>query len=151
MISDGNNWIFFNYRFEYCDALRAFFKPYFLLSLILESLRKNKDWFKIGRNSLFIVQIAFEIANWIASRNFFGINDVFEIKGTGIYEYELIIFDKWGGIIFQSIDPKQAWTGGIDGYFVPDGVYTYTLKALDIEGVPLIGNGLYFGSVLVMR
>lgn len=80
-----------------------------------------------------------------------GINDVFEIKGTGIIDYELTIFDKWGGIIFQSIDPTQAWTGGIEGYFVPDGVYNYTLKALDVNGVPLIGNGLYFGSVLVIR
>ncbi|MFZ4784248.1 MAG: gliding motility-associated C-terminal domain-containing protein [Flavobacteriales bacterium] len=102
-------------------------------------------------NTMVLVDCSSIYAPNAFSPNGDGINDVFEIKGTGIFDYELIIFDKWGGIIFQSVDPKQAWTGGIDGYFVPDGVYTYTLKALDIDGVPLIGNGLYFGSVLVMR
>lgn len=102
-------------------------------------------------NTMVIVDCSSIYAPNAFSPNGDGVNDVFQIVGTGIAKYELIIFDRWGGIVFQSIDPTQAWTGGIDGYFVPDGVYTYTLKALDANEVPLIGNGLYFGSVLVIR
>jgi gliding motility-associated-like protein len=102
-------------------------------------------------NTVVIVDCSSIYAPNAFSPNGDGINDVFEIKGTGISNYELIIFDRWGGVVFQSTDPTQAWTGGINGYFVPDGFYTYTLKAFDANEVPLIGNGFYFGSVLVIR
>lgn len=85
------------------------------------------------------------------SPNSDGINDVFLVEGTGIYDFELKIFDRWGELIFYTIDPGDAWTGGFKDYYVPDGVYTYQVKALDFKGNPIIGNGLIFGSILVIR
>jgi gliding motility-associated-like protein len=80
-----------------------------------------------------------------------GINDVFLVDGTGIYEFELKIFDRWGELLFFTTDPGDAWTGGFKDYYVPDGVYTYQVKALDFKGNPIIGNGLVLGSILVIR
>ncbi|MFM1999993.1 MAG: hypothetical protein RL204_1940 [Bacteroidota bacterium] len=80
-----------------------------------------------------------------------GINDIFQVRGTGIYEFDLKIFDRWGNLIFQTNDPSDVWTGGIDGYYVPDGVYTYQVKALNIDGNPINGDSLVYGSILVIR
>jgi gliding motility-associated-like protein len=85
------------------------------------------------------------------SPNSDGINDVFLVEGTGIYDFELKIFDRWGELIFFTTDPGDAWTGGFKDYYVPDGVYTYQVKALDFKGNPIVGNGLVFGSILVIR
>jgi gliding motility-associated-like protein len=59
-----------------------------------------------------------------------GINDVFQVYGMGILEFEMIIFNRWGDIVYRSENLEQAWTGNADNgdYFVPDGVYTYLIK-----------------------
>ena len=44
-----------------------------------------------------------------------GINDTFSPKGEGISEYELIIFDRWGNLIFTSDDINIGWNGIVDG------------------------------------
>lgn len=80
-----------------------------------------------------------------------GINDIFQVRGTGIYEFELRIFDRWGNLVFQTNDPSDVWTGGIDGYYVPNGVYTYQVKALNIDGIPISSDSIVYGSVLVIR
>ena len=58
-----------------------------------------------------------------------GINDVFQVEGTGIdmTNFQIDIFNRWGEKVFSSNDPQQAWTGGANGseYYVPNGVYNY--------------------------
>lgn len=56
-----------------------------------------------------------------------GINDTFEIQGLdGISGASLQIFNRWGGVIFESSNyvPGQFW----DGDDSPDGTYFYVLK-----------------------
>ena len=47
-------------------------------------------------------------------------------------DYHLIIFDRWGEIIFESFDISKGWDGtygNIDmGFICPDGVYTWEIK-----------------------
>ncbi|MBL7942520.1 MAG: gliding motility-associated C-terminal domain-containing protein, partial [Flavobacteriales bacterium] len=68
-----------------------------------------------------------------------GINDVFKVISEGIDPeyYDLMIFDRWGEIIFRSSDPTQAWTGNVHGgeYYVPTGVYPYLLKFRFVDSV----------------
>ncbi len=45
------------------------------------------------------------------SPNADGINDEFLGQGGGIVKYELIIFDRWGNLIFRSDDLNKAWDG----------------------------------------
>lgn len=62
-----------------------------------------------------------------------GINDVFFCYGHDLASFEIIIFNKWGDVVYQSTDITMPWDGSAKGgdYYVPDGVYPYILKAMD--------------------
>lgn len=94
--------------------------------------------------------------NWIYVPNAFtpdfdGVNDAFKVVGNGIAKFEITIFNRWGDVVYFSTDLDGAWVGGKEEYFIPDGVYTYKLIALDKNGVPLLGDSESFGSILVIR
>ena len=63
-----------------------------------------------------------------------GINDVFMPVMSGVDEenpsYYFAIYNRWGDVIFETTDYKQAWTGNVhDGdYYAQDGVYLWVLK-----------------------
>lgn len=42
-------------------------------------------------------------------------NDIFMIQGTGILEFQLSIFDRWGNFVFYSDDINKGWDGIING------------------------------------
>ncbi|MFZ4784008.1 MAG: gliding motility-associated C-terminal domain-containing protein, partial [Flavobacteriales bacterium] len=65
-----------------------------------------------------------------------GINDVFEVKGHDLRNYEIRIFNRWGDIVFESKDIQEVWVGHSKAgeYYVPDGVYNYRVKAEGIRG-----------------
>lgn len=63
------------------------------------------------------------------------LNDVFDIETLGVEDYHLIIFNRWGQLVFESKidgirDDGNNWTGKTgkgDGLF-PDGTYFYILN-----------------------
>ncbi|MCX7649276.1 MAG: PKD domain-containing protein [Flavobacteriales bacterium] len=61
-----------------------------------------------------------------------GINDYFSVKGMGIQEFQITIFDRWGEKIFESNDLDFAWDGTYKGKVVPQGAYVYRIEAVDI-------------------
>lgn len=59
------------------------------------------------------------------------INDGFGIQTSGLTEYKLSIYDRWGLLMFESTDVNQFWNGkAINGKVCPDGTYYYILKAV---------------------
>jgi len=50
-------------------------------------------------------------------------------SGYDPFNYELLIFNRWGQIIFESHDASVGWDGSYsgDGHVVQDGVYTYKI------------------------
>ena len=57
-----------------------------------------------------------------------GINDVFLPITSGVEEFLMQIFDRWGNLIFESKDKKQGWDGyDKNGRLMPAGVYVYKL------------------------
>ncbi len=80
-----------------------------------------------------------------------GVNDFFSIIANDILSYELIIFNRFGEVLFRSTNPDEGWDGGIDGYYVPDGVYNYSLQALDKYGNPIFDNPVTYGTVTIIR
>ena len=60
------------------------------------------------------------------------VNDVIFVSGSDISadNFEWIIFDRWGQVVFRSTDPLVPWKGEINGgaHFAQDGVYSYILK-----------------------
>lgn len=83
--------------------------------------------------------------------NYDGVNDYFQVIARGLSKFEITIFDRWGAPVFYSTDVSEKWQGGKDTYFVPDGVYTYRLVALDERGIPVLGDEATFGHIIVLR
>ncbi|HXB40586.1 MAG TPA: gliding motility-associated C-terminal domain-containing protein, partial [Bacteroidia bacterium] len=62
-----------------------------------------------------------------------GDNETFTGKGTGIGDFEMYIFDRWGNLIFTSNDYKQAWDGKVKdrGDVVQEDVYVYKIRVTE--------------------
>ena len=63
-------------------------------------------------------------------------NDTFLAKGRFIVEYNLVIYDRWGSVIFETKDLETGWNGtAADGVTpAPPGNYSYKLYGLDPAG-----------------
>lgn len=58
-----------------------------------------------------------------------GINDVFELKLSSCENCELIIYNRWGSMLFYTDSPQNLfWDGKFNGQFVNDGIYFYILR-----------------------
>lgn len=66
----------------------------------------------------------------VFSPNGDGVNDVFKIKIMGQELYELKIWNRWGGLVFESTDPNVMWNGKTNntGAENPEGTYYYVFK-----------------------
>ena len=66
-----------------------------------------------------------------------GINDLFGpvISGGDIADFEMLIFNRWGELVFETTDINKRWNGGrstsrpdaASGYYVPNGVYAWQI------------------------
>ena len=65
-----------------------------------------------------------------------GYNDVWGvITSVGSpREFELDVFDRWGGVLFHSEDKNQFWDGSAKGGQQPIGVYQWRLRLRDSTG-----------------
>ena len=77
----------------------------------------------VKRSPLFYIPTAF-------TPNGDGLNDTFGAAGEGISEYTMEIFNRWGGLIFQSQDIKIRWDGTFKGEPVCMGTYIYKVAAI---------------------
>jgi gliding motility-associated-like protein len=64
------------------------------------------------------------------------LNDQFTAKGQGIRNYETRVYNRWGGLVFQSSDLQNPWNGGLFNQLpaLEDGLYLYMIRAMDFEG-----------------
>lgn len=64
-----------------------------------------------------------------------GNNDIFYVKGEGVIELEVLIFDRWGRFITSWTNLDQGWDGIVPGKgYAQEGVYTFAVKALTTNG-----------------
>jgi len=79
-----------------------------------------------------------------------GINEAFMVKGTGIDNstFNMMIFDRWGTLVFESSDVNVGWDGKIGGNIVKDsGVYSWVVTYKDYTE----RKHKYSGSVMLIR
>lgn len=71
-----------------------------------------------------------------------GFNDVFRVKYTNIAEFHILVFDRWGEVIFESKDVNFGWNASYKGKIVQDGIYVYKISALgnDQKAYDLTGH-----------
>lgn len=68
------------------------------------------------------------------SPNFDGVNDDLFVRGVGIKEFTLNVYDRWGLIVFTTSDQKVGWNGTFNDKPVVPGVYTFYLKYEKYDG-----------------
>jgi gliding motility-associated-like protein len=76
-----------------------------------------------------------------------GVNDKFEIKGTGVQEFELQIFDRWGGRLLSLNDFTTDWDGNVGGNSLAQGIYIYHLRVKSPSGK----TKEYTGDITLIR
>jgi len=57
-----------------------------------------------------------------------GLNDIATIRGFGISQCELKIFNRWGVEVFRSTDMNIGWDGNIKGLPAEPGVYAFHIQ-----------------------
>jgi gliding motility-associated-like protein len=78
-----------------------------------------------------------------------GLNDTFSGKGIYILEYEMMIFDRWGNLIYQTVDYNHPWNGIANGgtEIAQRDVYVYVIKVKDI----FMNEHKYRGTVTLVK
>lgn len=76
-----------------------------------------------------------------------GNNDVLILNGQGIATVNALIYNRWGGIIYQSNDVTNLWDGTHNGTKVNSGVYLYTAEITFFDGEVEV----FTGDVTVIR
>lgn len=80
------------------------------------------------------------------------LNNEFGPKGQGfdIDSYQMVIYDRWGDIIFQTNDLDEGWSGlsHDSDQWAPNGVYTYKITIREPIGFE---PKYYYGHVTLIR
>jgi gliding motility-associated-like protein len=77
-----------------------------------------------------------------------GDNDIFIAKGFKIESLNMLIYNRWGELVFESNDPLLGWNGKFSNDIeAVEGIYTYLINAIDIYQKPY----KFYGSVLLFR
>jgi large repetitive protein len=76
-----------------------------------------------------------------------GINDMFQVVGVGFTEFELLVYDRWGELIFTSNRPGMGWDGTVKGREAKTDVYVYRFTVQDPKGDTLT----YMGHIGLWR
>ena len=69
------------------------------------------------------------------------LNDVFEVKGRFLASYRMLIYDRWGQILFDNKNQNQGWDGRLNGKEIPTGAYPYRITGKDATGKEFTKTG----------
>ena len=65
-----------------------------------------------------------------------GKNDYWIVdKAIHYDDIEVIVFDRWGRIVYQAKPYKNDWDGTVNGKPLPDGAYYYLIKVPPRTGI----------------
>ncbi len=67
-------------------------------------------------------------------------NDMFFVFGE-MKEMHLVVYNRWGQIVFESWDKMTGWDGKHNGKPVQSGVYAYKFSATDSRNKPIFKSG----------
>jgi gliding motility-associated-like protein len=54
------------------------------------------------------------------------------MEGIDVYDFELLIFNRWGQTIWESNDISVPWDGTFNGKIVQEGTYQWVIRATDL-------------------
>jgi gliding motility-associated-like protein len=76
-------------------------------------------------------------------------NDIFYGYGIGIIQYQMLVFDRWGNLIFTSHDLYTGWNGKANGgeKIAQQDVYVYKIDLTDVFNKP----HSYVGHITLLK
>lgn len=78
-----------------------------------------------------------------------GTNDVFTGKGIGIIAFRMMIFDRWGMLLYQTDDINKGWNGTVNGGSNIEQEDTYVYKVWVTDYLGKVHP--YLGSVTIVK
>ena len=93
----------------------------------------------IATDKFFVPECEFYIylPNAITPTRDDGINDCFFVPQHSqrqIIDFEIIIYNRWGQIVFRSKDKNFKWNGSSNGKIMANSTYTYTINCTNYNG-----------------
>ena len=73
-----------------------------------------------------------------------GLNDFLSLSDhvkPEMQSFEIIIYDRWGSIVFASIDKDFQWDGRVHGKLLQNVIYTYVMNYINQENQPVQKKG----------
>lgn len=58
-----------------------------------------------------------------------GVNETFVVKGENLRDFNLLIFNRWGELVYQTTDMNAGWDGTYKGQPCQSDVYVYKVAA----------------------
>lgn len=55
----------------------------------------------------------------------------FVITDIDFQNFELLVYNRWGQLVWETHDPAASWDGTFNGTTVPDGTYTWIMRCSD--------------------
>jgi gliding motility-associated-like protein len=75
------------------------------------------------------------------------LNDIFNVYGQYIDNFEMSIFNRWGELMFTTRELDEGWDGTYKGAAMPEGTYTFVANITDLAGRTFKKSG----SILLLR
>ncbi len=97
-------------------------------------------------NYIYIDSIQILLPNAFTPNND-GINDRFEFVHRNFESFEVLIYNRWGQLVFQSQHPSICWDGRFQNEQAPAGAYPYLIKAVGKNRKPYH----FEGEVVLIR
>ena len=80
-----------------------------------------------------------------------GLNETFQPEGLSIVadDYKFMIFDRWGTLLFETIDLSEGWNGMYKNSVVPNDIYVWRIELR--EDLTIKEKRYYQGYVTIIR
>ena len=69
----------------------------------------------------------------VFSPNDDGVNDILYVQGQGIAEFNFVLYERWGELMFETSDQTIGWDGMFEGKRLNEAVFFYYVNALTID------------------
>ena len=76
-----------------------------------------------------------------------GENDILYVKGLGITNMIFRVYNRYGQLVFESLDQKDGWDGKVKGQAENSATFVYTLEYLLVNG----SSGNVNGNVTLVK
>jgi gliding motility-associated-like protein len=135
------------FEHHYWNSLNHIFSPDSSSKVISFSILRNDTIFLNCKEKEVIVPVAYVPSSFTPNGD--GLNDELRVYfSESVISGELLIYDRWGMIVYRSQDLRAArWDGRGTGGDCPQGVYPYILQYTDSKGLP----GYLSGQITIFR